>query len=433
MKRVLVVALPCVILGGHAEAVNTRPAPPVTQFTQKDIQNVSPPGLIVEVSTSCPRENQDPNFRDYPLAVARNHGGGPCASSTWSGLVTGDMWTNRCTTSSCTRSGPNPVGDNIVDANPIGGQSNLTIALPYFAISDANAATLAELDWWLGGSHWLSLTEAAGIPDSHVYTCIEDPCADGSTAFLDDVNNGTIQMQGWSPSGNQPWTYALPVNEYVVMPPNKLTTDPAKMQSYTVEMDYERADHISDSGTVAFLTQVSQLLQNTSSLGPNELPHTYQLSVRGDELISAGAKGYKNTNSWQSGLDSVSIPQIMALPGFNYYSILLWAGNRYHNIETSWQQSLGVVNGGTLPQQCAPLMQHVMMEFEIAQTSLSDAQTANNLLASWCVPYVQPDLGKGGVLGGPDCYDDQQVLYPAKWGALIGEPYSCTDRRHQNF
>ena len=171
---------------------------------------------------------------------------------------------------------------------------------------------------WTGGSesHWLSLTEAAGIPDSHVYTCIEDPCADGSTAFLDDVNNGAIQMQGWSPSGNEPWTYALPVSEYGHAP-NKLTTDPAKMQSYTVEMDYERADHIGDSGTVAFLTQVSQLLQNTSSLGPNELPHTYQLSVRGDELISVGAKGYKNTNSWQSGLDSVSIPQIMALPGFN--------------------------------------------------------------------------------------------------------------------
>ena len=55
MKRVFVVALPCVILGGHAEAVNTRPAPPVTQFTQKDIQNVSPAGLIVEVST-CVRE-----------------------------------------------------------------------------------------------------------------------------------------------------------------------------------------------------------------------------------------------------------------------------------------------------------------------------------------------------------------------------------------
>jgi len=433
MKRVFVLALPCVIVGGHAEAVNTRPAPPVTQFTQEDIQTVSPPGLTVEVSTSCPRENDDPKFASYPLSIARNHGGGSCAKTNWSGVVTGDIWTNRCTTRTCTRSVPNVVAKNVADANPIGGQTNLPVGLPYFSIADANAATLAELDWWLGGSHWLSITEAVGVPDNHVYTCVIDPCGDGSISFQDDVNNGNIQMQGWSPSGTAPWTYAVPTSEYVVMVENKLTTDPANLQNYVVEMDYERADNIGAAGTVAFLTQVSQLLQNTSSLGPNELPHAYGFSVRGDELLPVGEKGYKNTNTWQSGLDAVSIPQIMALPGFNYYSILLWANNRYHNIETSWEQSLGVVNGGTMPQQCAPIMQHVMMAFEIAQTSLADAQTANNLLASWCVPIVQPDFSAGGVLGGPDCYNGQQVMFPAKWGALIGEPTSCTDGQRQNL
>src|ERR1700735_3095984 len=109
MKRAFLLALPCVIMGGNAEAVNKMPAPPSTQFTQQDILSVSPPGLAVEVSTSCPRQNDDPDFADYPLTVARNHGGGPCARSTWSGLVTGDIWTNRCSTSSCTRSVPNAV------------------------------------------------------------------------------------------------------------------------------------------------------------------------------------------------------------------------------------------------------------------------------------------------------------------------------------
>jgi hypothetical protein len=83
------------------------------------------------------------------------------------------------------------------------------------------------------------------------------------------VDNGTIQVQGWSASDNPPYTYAVPTSDYVVMPSGKLTSDSAAMQSYVVEMDYERADNIGDTGTVAFLTRVSQLLQNPSSLGAN--------------------------------------------------------------------------------------------------------------------------------------------------------------------
>jgi hypothetical protein len=120
----------------------------------------------------------------------------------------------------------------------------------------------------------------------------------------------------------------------------------------------------------------------------------------------------------------MSIPQIMALPGFRYYSVLLWSGNRFHDIQTSWQQALSVVNGGTMPQQCSPLMQHVMMAFQISNTTLQDASTANNLLASWCVPIVEPWLNNA-TLGGPNCNGDQQLLWPAKWGALIGLPTSC--------
>jgi hypothetical protein len=403
---------------------NRMPAPPVTQFTQEDIQSVSPSDLVVEMPSDCPNRNDDPNFADYPLTIARNHGGGSCNSTTWSGLVMGDLWTNRCTTDACGHVKPNTIINTPIDSQEVQGQSNLEVRLLYSSIVNANAATLAELDWWLGGKHWLSFTEGVNIPDNHVYTCIVDPCGDGSRAFMDDVENGTIQMQGWSRSGSPPWAYAVPVGDYVVMPQNQFASDPSDLQTYIVQLDYERADRIGDAGTVAFLTQVDQLLQNKSSLGSNELPHTYKLNVWGDELVPTTTKGYQYTNTWKSGLDAVSIPQIMALPGFNSYSILLWAKNRYGNIETSWDQALSVVNGGTMPQQCSPLMQHVMMAFQIPNTSLQDAATANNLLASWCVPAVEPWLNKA-TLGGPDCNAGEQLLWPAKWGALIGLPTSC--------
>jgi hypothetical protein len=416
-----------ILMAGGASAVaneNRMPAPPATQFTQADILAVTPSDLIVQVPTDCPRQNNDPNFGAYPLTIARNHGGGSCIKSKWRGQVSGDLWTNRCTTMACGNDIPNTILGTPVDDQDVDGQTNLQVRLLYSSIADANAATLAELDWWLGGRHWLSFTEAAGIPDNHVYTCIVDPCSDGSRAFMDDVENGTIQMQGWSQNGAAPWAYAVPVDEYVVMPQNQYASDPARLQTYTVQLDYERADRITDVATVAFLTQVDQLLQNTSSLGPKELPHAYQLNVWGDELVPVTQKGYRGTNTWKSGLDAMSIPQIMALPGFRYYSVLLWSGNRFHDIQTSWQQALSVVNGGTMPQQCSPLMQHVMMAFQISNTTLQDASTANNLLASWCVPIVEPWLNNA-TLGGPNCNGDQQLLWPAKWGALIGLPTSC--------
>jgi hypothetical protein len=380
------------------------------------------------VPTDCPKENEDPDFANYPLTIARNHGGGSCSNTSWSGLVTGDLWTNRCTTTNCGSGKPNPIGGSPIDTQEVDGQTSLQVRLLYSSIDNANAATLAELDWWLGGTHWLSFTEAAGIPDDHVYTCIQDPCGDGSRAFMDDVENGTIQMQGWSRSGNPPWVFAVPTSDYVVMPVNQLTSDPAELQTYIVQLDYERADDIGDTGTVDFLTQVDQLLQNTSSLGSSELPHTYELNVWGDELVPSSEEGYTRTNTWKSGLDALSIPQIMALPGFNYYSILLWSRNRFHNIETSWEQALSVVNGGTMPQQCSPLMQHVMMAFQVSDTALQDAQTANNLLASWCAPAVEPWFNNA-TLGGPDCNGTDQLLWPAKWGALIGLPTSCQGAR----
>jgi hypothetical protein len=426
MKRALLSVLPFFLAAGHAGAnQNTIQPPPVTQFTQEDIESVSPPGLSVEVPTNCPKQNDDQYFANYPLSIARDHGGGSCSrGTTWSGLITGVIWTNRCTTAQCGHRKPNGLVDQTVYGNEFDGQSNLEVRLLYSSIGNANAATLAELDWWLGGTHWLTLTEGAGIPDDHVYTCIHDPCKDGTRAFMDDVNDGNIQLEGWSPSGNAPWVYVVPVDDYVVMPLDKLTDDPDNLQTYVVEMDYERADGIGDTGTVAFLTEVDQLLQNTSSLGPNELPHTYMLNIWDDELVPYGDKGYDHTNTWKSGLDASSIPQIMALPGFNYYSVMLWSKNRFNSIETSWEQALSVVNGGTEPGQCSPVMQHVMMVFELADTALSDAQTANNLLASWCVPAVEPWFN-GAILGGPDCYGDQQLLWPAKWGDLIGLPTNC--------
>jgi len=425
MKQVFLFALLFAVTCSRAQADENRmPAPPTTAFTQEDIQQVSPPGLVVEMPSDCPTQNDDPNFADYPLTVARNHGGGSCSNTTWSGLVMGDLWTNRCTTDACGHVKPNTIINTPIDTQVVDGQANLEVRLLYSSIANANAATLAELDWWLGGTHWLSFTEAVGIPDSNVYTCIEDPCGDGSRAFMDDVLDGTIQMQGWSRSGSAPWAFAVPVGDYVVMPQNQFGSDPAGLQTYIVQLDYERADLISDTETVAFLTQVDQLLQNTSSLGPNELPHTYQLNVWGDELVPTTMKGYQYTNTWKSGLDAVSIPQIMALPGFNSYSVLLWSKNRFHDIETSWEQSLSVVNGGTMPQQCSPVMQHVMMAFQIPNTALQDAETANNLLASWCVPAVEPWMNNA-TLGGPDCDGTEQLLWPAKWGALIGLPTSC--------
>ena len=379
---------------------------------------VSPPGLIVQIPTNCPTQNDDEYFANYPLAIARNKGGGTCSKGTsWSGLVTGGMWTNRCTTVQCGHHKPNMIDDRPVYKGELDGQANLEVRLLYSSVGNASAATLAKLDWWLGGAHWLTFTEAAGIPDDHVYTCIADPCSDGSHAFIDDVNNGTIQMQGWSPSGNAPWVFAVPVDDYVVMPQAKLTADPSNLQTYVVQLDYERADGIGDTGTVAFLTQVDQLLQNTSSLGSNELPHTYKLNIWDDELVPKGDKGYTTTNTWKSGLDAVSIPQIMALPGFNDFSVMLWSKNRFHSIETSWEQALSVVNGGTEPGQCSPIMQHIMMVFEVNNTAVTDAQTANNLLASWCVPAVEPWFD-GAELGGPDCYGQQQLLWPAKWAPL---------------
>lgn len=434
MKRAFPFALLFAVAAGRAEANQNRmPPPPVTEYTQEDIHSVTPPGLIVQVPTDCPRQNDDPNFANYPLTIARNHGGGSCSKTGWSGLVTGDLWTNRCTTADCGHGQPNQIGGGPVDRQKVDGQANLEVRLLYSAIANANAATLAELDWWLGGTHWLSFTEAAGIPDGHVYTCITDPCQDGSHAFMDDVANGKIQMEGWSPTGQAPWTYAVPTSDYVVMPVNQLTSDPAALQTYIVQLDYERADLISDTGTVDFLAQVDQLLQNTSQLGANELPHSYELSVWGDELVPTSERGYSDTNTWKSGLDAVSIPQITALQGFRYYSILLWSQNRYDNIETSWEQALGVVNGGTMPQECSPIMQKVMMAFQIPSTTLQDAQTANSLLASWCVPVVEPWLN-GATLGGPDCNGYQQLLWPAKWGALIGLPTHCQRRgmRHSS-
>ncbi|HEY3638486.1 MAG TPA: hypothetical protein VGK90_10080 [Rhizomicrobium sp.] len=425
MRRVFLFALLSTVVTGRAEADQNRlPGPPSTQFTQEDIQLVSPPGLVVQVPTKCPQRNDDPEFANYPLTIARNHGGGSCASTTWTGLVSGDLWTNRCTTADCGRVKPNPISGEPLYNQQLDGQSNLPIRLPYSSVANANAATLAQLDWWLGGQHWLYWTEAAGIPDNHVYTCISDPCSDGSRAFMDDVANGTVQLQGWSKSGSRPWAFAVAVGDYVVMPVNQMVEDKSSLQTYIVQLDYERADHIGDVGTVAFLKQVSQLLQNTSPLGSSELPHTYRFNIWGDELVPTSEKGYTRTNTWKSGLDAVSIPQIMALPGFNYYSILLWSGNRFNSIQTSWEQALSVVNGGTMPQQCSPLLQNVMMAFQISNTTLQDAQTANGLMASWCVPAVEPWFNKAS-LGGPDCYDNEQLQWPAKWGALIGLPTSC--------
>jgi hypothetical protein len=432
MKRTFLFALLFAVIGNGALADENRmPGPPTTQFTQEDIQQVSPPGLVVEMPSDCPAQNEDPYFADYPLTIARNHGGGSCTNTTWSGLVMGDLWTNRCTTDACGHVKPNTIIDTPIDTQLVDGQANLEVRLLYSSITNANAATLAELDWWLDGTHWLTFTEAAGIPDNHVYTCITDPCADGSRAFMDDVLDGTIPMQGWSRSGSAPWAFAVPVGDYVVMPQNQFGSDPRGMQTYIVQLDYERADRISDTDTVAFLTQVDQLLQNTSSLGSNELPHTYKLNVWGDELVPTSQKGYQYTNTWKSGLDAASIPQIMALPGFNSYSVLLWSKNRFHDIETSWEQSLSVVNGGTMPQQCSPVMQHVMMAFQIPNTALQDAETANNLLASWCVPAVEPWMNKA-TLGGPDCSGGEQLQWPAKWGALIGLPTSCQRARRIN-
>ncbi|HEY3638487.1 MAG TPA: hypothetical protein VGK90_10085 [Rhizomicrobium sp.] len=431
MRTIILSSLVCVASGNLAFADNNRmPAPPSTQFAQEDIQLVSPPGLIVQVPTDCPRENDDPNFANYPLTIAHNHGGGSCKRTTWSGLVTGDMWTNRCTTAKCGSGSPNQIGAGPIDTQEVDGQANLEVRLPYSSIASANAATLAELDWWLGGNHWLSFTEAAGIADNQVYTCISAPCGDGSRAFMDDVENGTIPMQGWSKSGQPPWSFAVPVGDYVVMPINQLISDPSDRQNYVVQLDYERGDLIGDKGTVDFVTQVDQLLQNTSSLGPAELPHTFGLNIWADELLPKSNKHDKNTNTWRSGLDAVSIPQIIALPGFNYYSILLWSGNRYHNIQTSWEQALSVVNGGPMPLQCSPLLQKVMMGFQISSTTLRDARKANNLLASWCAPAVEPWLNRA-TLGGPDCYGSSQLLWPAKWGALIGLPTSCASNVQQ--
>jgi len=244
MNGLIFLALPCLAIGAHAEAANTLPPPPVTRFTQEDSLSVSRPGPIVGAPNDCPKQNDDPYFRNHALTVARSHGGGTCAPTTWSGLVSGDLWTNRCKTAQCGRVKPKSIIDEPEDENAIDGQQNLHVRLIYSSIANADAATLAELDWWLGGTHWLSFTGAVGIPDDHVYTCITDPCHDGSRAFMDDVNDDTIQMQGWSPTGSPPWDYAVPTSDYVVMPQNQLTNDPSALLTDVVQLDYEGADRI---------------------------------------------------------------------------------------------------------------------------------------------------------------------------------------------
>jgi hypothetical protein len=66
-----------------------------------------------------------------------------------------------------------------------------------------------------------------------------------------------------------------------------------------------------------------------------------------------------------------------------------------------------------------------MMVFQISNTSLSDAETANNLLSSWCAPAVEP-WPHGAVLG-PNCDGNEQVMGLAQLGALIGLEPSCDD------
>lgn len=431
MKRTLLFALTCTLWAGHAEAqcvvvMNGMcySAEGANGFNQEDIQRVGPPNLVVEVSGTCPQQNDDPIFPRYPLDIARGHAGGACArpGNDWSGVTTGDLWVNRCTVDpACTRSGPNPV----LGASYVYNNQNVPIAVNYFSVNDANDATLAQLDWWLGGQNWATFTNNSQIPEI-VYLCLTGTCSDGGPGFVDEINNGDIPAACYPSTSN--CSYYVPTStteEYVVMPPARLVDD-VVAQSYVVELDYERAD-TTDLGTVSFLSQVSSLLQNTT-----ELPHAYNFSVRSDEIVPPSFPDYRNTNSWLSGLDQISIPQIMRLPGFAYFSIFTSASGRYTSIPESWLDSLTVVNGGLLPQRCSPVMQHVMMDFDLNEPvgdEIADARTANGLLASWCVPIVQPDFNGGTQLGGPNCLGSLPVIWPDTWGALIGEGVSCGPER----
>jgi hypothetical protein len=75
---------------------------------------------------------------------------------------------------------------------------------------------------------------------------------------------------------------------------------------------------------VAELCAVANLLQNRTEFGGQ----TYQFNVRGDEIVPEDGPNYATTNTWQSGLGTASIPQIMELPGFNLYGLQLSDNNR---------------------------------------------------------------------------------------------------------
>jgi hypothetical protein len=379
-------------------------------FSQSQINDVSPAGLVIEMPAPPPHENNDPNYSDYPLTIARTKANS-CLNTQWTpstgGGCTTVLWDFRCTTAAC---GGQHV--NQLEGFPTNTADGLEIRLGFSSVDRAMAATEAQTDWSTnctpGYTGYLQWTEAAGIPDSNVYAYSD---------FLAAFDAGKIPYFRWS-SSKRNLVYDVPgtsndePTDIVVMPEAQACAIPTNLNTHIIEIDEERADKPTSS-------QILTLYQTLSSITANQ---GYKLNLWADQLEGANARN--------SALTAATIPQIMSLSNFQQFFIKLVASNKEHDIQKSWDAQITIANGGVLPGECSPMMQHIGIGMELPGLTATDWQTMNQILTSWCVPVMEPFFSAPNApqqqLGGQNCYEGQDVLNPEKWSNGIGIPITCS-------
>jgi hypothetical protein len=379
-------------------------------FTQSQIADVSPAGLIIEMPRQPPKQDNDPNFAYYPLTIARTKAYS-CMQSSWTppggGGCTTVIWDFRCTISAC---GSQTV--NQLENFPVDTEDNVEIRLGFTTVDRAMAATEAAVDWSTnctpGYTGYLQWTEAVGIPDSHVYMYSD---------FLSAFDAGQISYYRWT-KGNLkydvPGSGGVPT-DIVVMPMAQACSIPSKLNTKVIEIDEERADGPTSS-------QILTHYQNLSSITANQ---GYKLNVWADQLEGRNAK--------DSALTAETIPEIMSMSNFQQFFIKFVSTNKEDDIQKSWDAQITIANGGVMPSECSPVMQHIGIGMELPILTPTDWSNMNQILADWCVPVMEPYFSgahnQPQSLGGVNCYDGQPVLNPEKWGNGIGIPVSCNDSR----
>lgn len=309
-----------------------------------------------------------------PLSIASTWSGGG-ATNNWPINSWYYVWSNRSVPLNQNIIGPNPTQSPAVIYN--GNQCRVN----YTTIQKANAATQCLIRYWLGRSDykdpWLAIP--GNSADDFVYYS-QFPGGYFDTTFT--MSDGTV----YAVMTDRPWLPSAPVT---TSNPNGLFKralmmpgGPAYQNAPGVVLDFEvqdgRATGVGGSAgdpqsTLRFLQSIYSDLHATAD--SNSQPQTPgQLVLWTNPLNSTGA--IKN------GLDASNLPIILQ-SCVDLLSIQLFGRNREGNIAASYMNQIGLLKGGSIGGVCSDNVPYnkLYLTFDIAGTTISDAQFAHNLLS----------------------------------------------------